>query len=150
MEILQSLLNPVVIWFIIGLVFFLLELGAPGLVLLFFGMGAWIVALLTLIAGIELDLQLLIFVVSSVILLLLLRRKFQKLFKGKLLSSGTDVSGDLVGETGLVTDSIIPPKKGKVEIHGTEWSAESEIEILSGSTVEIIARKNLTLKVKSL
>lgn len=150
MDIFQSIWNPIVIWFIIGLVLFVLEIGAPGLVLFFFGVGAWITAILTLIFGIGLDLQLFIFAASSLILLVSLRRRFQKLFKGKIEHSSNESSGELVGEKALVIDPIVPPKKGRVEIHGTQWGAESEVEIPSGSTVEIVAQKNLTLTVKSI
>jgi membrane protein implicated in regulation of membrane protease activity len=149
MDIFQSIWNPIVIWFIVGLVLLLLEIGAPGLVLLFFGVGAWITAILVLIFSIGIDLQLFIFAASSVTLLILLRRRFQKLFKGKIEPSISEAS-DLIGERAVVVDSIIPPRKGRVEIHGTQWGAESEAEIPSGSTVEIVAQKNLTLKVKIL
>ena len=56
--------DPSLIWFIIGLALFLMELAIPGLVLMFFGMGAWLVAVLCLIFNIGLDVQLIIFIIS--------------------------------------------------------------------------------------
>lgn len=144
--------DPTVIWFAIGLVILLLELIVPGLILFFFGIGAWIVALLTLLFDISINVQLFIFFVSSVILLFSLRKWVKQLFMGKIDSSVDDkeTTGDLIGEHAKVVETIIPPSKGKIEIHGTNWSAESDSQIEAGEIVEIIGKKNLTLKVKSL
>lgn len=144
--------DPTVIWFAVGLVILVLELAVPGLILFFFGIGAWLVALLTLLFDININIQLLIFFISSVILLFSLRQWVRQLFTGKMGISKNDEesSGDMVGERATVVESIIPPSKGRVEIHGTNWTAESDIEIKSGDIVEIIGKKNLTLKVKKI
>jgi inner membrane protein len=142
--------HPSVIWFIIGLVLFLMELAVPGLVLMFFGMGAWIVAILCLIFGISLDIQLIVFIISSILLLITLRKYVNKLFSGRKktdTSSGENIE-DYAGERAIVMEAIVPPKHGKVEFHGTNWNAEADGEIPVGTTVEIIGKKNLTLRVK--
>lgn len=142
--------DPAVIWFIIGFVLFLMELAMPGLVLMFFGMGAWLVAILCLIFNIQVDLQLIIFIVSSVLFLLTLRKYVNKLFSGRRktdTSSGENIE-DYAGERATVVEAIVPPQNGKVEFHGTHWTAESETEIIAGTTVEVVGKKNLTLKVK--
>ncbi|MFZ0280832.1 MAG: NfeD family protein, partial [Bacteroidales bacterium] len=59
--------RPEMIWFIIGLVLFLLELVLPGFVIFFFGVGAWITALLCLIANPGINLQVVVFAVTSVL-----------------------------------------------------------------------------------
>jgi membrane protein implicated in regulation of membrane protease activity len=144
--------DPAVIWFIIGFVLFLMELAMPGLVLMFFGMGAWLVAIICLIFNIQLDIQLIIFIVSSVLFLVTLRKYVNKLFSGRRktdTSSGENIE-DYAGERATVVESILPPQTGKVEFHGTSWSAEAESEILKGTTVEITGKKNLTLKVKQI
>ena len=54
MDWLKEFLKPELIWFLIGLVLLLMEFAIPGLVVLFFGIGAWVVAgvcLLTDILG---------------------------------------------------------------------------------------------------
>jgi membrane protein implicated in regulation of membrane protease activity len=144
--------DPTVIWFAVGLVILVLELAVPGLILFFFGIGAWLVALLTLLFDININIQLLIFFISSVILLFSLRQWVRQLFTGKMGISKNDEesSGDLVGERATVVEAIIPPSNGRVEIHGTNWTAESDIEIKAGDIVEIIGMKNLTLKVKKI
>ncbi len=142
--------HPAVIWFIIGLVLFLLELAVPGLVLLFFGMGAWLTALICLIANPSLDVQLIVFILSSVIFLVTLRKYVSKLFSGRKkteTNKGENIE-DNAGERAIVVESIIPPRKGKVEFHGTNWNAEADGQINSGATVEIVGKTNLTLKVR--
>jgi hypothetical protein len=68
----KELFTPPVIWLLIGLAFLLLEIAIPGLIIFFFGLGAWIVALLFVFFDPGLTVQLLVFAVSSVFLLLLL------------------------------------------------------------------------------
>jgi len=55
--------KPEMIWFILGLVLFLLELVVPGFVIFFFGIGAWVAALVCLIANPGVNLQVIIFAV---------------------------------------------------------------------------------------
>ena len=72
--------DPAVIWFLIGLGLLLLELILPGLVILFFGIGAWITALVCAIADINLNWQIFIFLVASLLGLVLLRKYLKKRF----------------------------------------------------------------------
>ena len=77
----QSLFSkPELVWFIIGLALFLLELVLPGFVIFFFGVGAWVTALLCLIADPGINLQAIVFAVTSVLSLVLLRKMIQKRF----------------------------------------------------------------------
>ena len=81
MEGLNEWLKPEIIWFLIGLVLLVLEFSAPGLIIAFFGVGAWVVALVTLFIDISLTTQLIIFLVTSVLMLVFLRKYLQKVFK---------------------------------------------------------------------
>ncbi|MFZ0455057.1 MAG: NfeD family protein [Ignavibacteriaceae bacterium] len=144
--------NPSLVWFIIGLALFLMELAMPGLVLMFFGMGAWLVAIICLIFNIQLDTQLILFIISSVLFLVTLRKYVNKLFSGRRkteTSSGENIE-DYLGERAVVVETISPPQYGKVEFHGTNWTAQADAEIPAGTTIEIIGKKNLTLSVKKI
>jgi membrane protein implicated in regulation of membrane protease activity len=66
--------SPSLIWFLIGVVFLIAELLVPGFILIFFTAGSWIAALIILLINIELSIQILIFIVSSLILLFTLRK----------------------------------------------------------------------------
>jgi inner membrane protein len=149
---LQEYLRPELIWFVIGLVLLLAEFAIPGLIVLFFGIGAWIVAVTCMIAQPSLNVQLGIFIASSVLSLILLRSWLKGIFMGHV-SGQQDLNVDLdefVGERAVVIETIVPKRLGKVELHGTHWNAEADVELAEGTAVEVIAKDNLTLKVKAL
>lgn len=152
MEALSEWLKPELVWFIIGLALLLLEFVAPGLILFFFGVGAWIVSIICFPFDISINIQLLIFIVSSVVLLALLRSRLKSTFLGRtVLQSASDEDMDgFVGERCVVVKEITGTIKGRVELHGTDWDAEADETISEGSAVEVISKKNITLKVKKL
>lgn len=152
METMAEWLNPPVVWFVIGFVLILMEFGIPGLITLFFGIGAWIVAILTLFIDMSIDIQLLIFIIISVVSLVLLRKHFKKLYKGKMDKNqfGPDELEEFIGHKAEVIKEISSNLPGKIEFHGTLWNAEATEEIKKGEIVEIIEKNNLTLIVKSL
>jgi membrane protein implicated in regulation of membrane protease activity len=142
-----------VAWFLIGVGFMLLEFIIPGFIIFFFGAGAWIAALITALGISDLNVQLLVFLISSILLLVFLRRSVKRYFEGKV--SKKDISDDLIesvkGEKAVVVSDISPNKiGGKVEFHGTHWNAEADEEIKKGEVVEILERKNLVLKVRKI
>ena len=150
MESLKEFLRPEVIWCLIGLLLLLLEFVMPGLIIAFFGLGAWVVALVCVFMEIDLTWQLGIFIAASVISLLLLRRAIKGVFFGHVKGE-QDLSEDLkefIGEKVVTRTAISPSRPGKVEFHGTDWNAESDEEISEGMIVEIIDKDNLTLKVR--
>ena len=78
--------DPAVIWFLVGLGLLLLELILPGLMILFFGTGAWVTALACVIFEPSLNWQILIFLVASLLGLVLLRKYLKKRFFGLSLN----------------------------------------------------------------
>lgn len=152
MDTIKSFLSPEVIWFLIGLVLLVLELLLPGLIVGFFGIGAWIVAIVCLIAEIGINTQLIIFIVASVLSLLLMRKWLKGIFLGHA-GSKQDLKHNLeefVGQRAVVTDKIVPKSGGKVEFHGSRWEAQADQEIAVGTVVEIVGKDNITFKVKAL
>ena len=141
-------------WFLLGLALMLSELALPGFVIIFFGIGAWIAALcIWLGVANAFNTQLVIFLASSVLSLVLFRNQGKKYFRGKISGTMDDVSklDDVKGERAVVVEDIIPKDLvGKVEFHGTNWNAVAENEIKKGTPVEIVERSDLTLRVKSL
>ena len=152
MESVKEFLKPELIWFLIGLALLLAEFALPGLIVFFFGAGAWVVACICLFTDISLNAQLLIFIVSSVVLLLVLRRWLKGVFMGHVKASQNtrEEMNEFIGEKAIVKKAIKPGVAGKVELHGTDWIAEADDAIEEGATVRIIAKDNLTLKVKSI
>lgn len=141
-------------WFVVGLVLALAEFIIPGLIVIFFAVGAWITAL-ALMAGVieSFNEQLLVFLISSILSLVLFRKHGRRYFEGKV--SGKLLPGesldDVSGQRAVALTAIKPNALGgKVEFNGTPWAAEAEVEIVPGAVVEIVSRNNLTLRVRPL
>jgi len=140
--------KPEVIWFIIGLALFLLELVLPGFVIFFFGVGAWITALLCLFAHPGTNLQIIVFAITSVLSLLALRKIIQKKFFYSKVDRSSAVEDEFTGKEGVATVDFGSDRKGKVEFKGTTWSAESGSDIKKGQTVIIIEKESFKLIVE--
>lgn len=142
--------TPAVIWFLVGLVLLLLELAIPGLIIIFFGVGAWITSLCLLVfKDMGINPQLVIFLLSSIALLALLRKYLKKKFFGEKVEKEEVLEDEFIGKTALVKTAISPDHKGKVEFKGTLWGASSDEEIPEGVTVKIIDKESITLIVKN-
>ena len=152
MDAIKDFLRPEIIWFLVGLALLILEFILPGLIIAFFGVGAWIVALVCLITDIGINTQLIIFIISSVLSLLCLRKWLKGIFLGHAVSKQNlkENLDEFIGQKAVVKEKIIPKSGGKVEFHGTNWVAEADEEIAEGTTVQITGKDNITLKVKSL
>ena len=148
----REYLRPELIWFLVGLALLILEFAMPGLIIFFFGVGACVVAIVCLVTEISINVQLIIFIGASVLSLLLLRKWLKGVFLGHTVSK-QDLKENLeefVGQKAVVKERIVPKAGGKVEFHGTNWTAQADQEIAEGAVVEIIGKDNLTLKVKVL
>lgn len=146
----KSLLTTPVIWFLVGLVFLLLELVVPGLVIIFFGVGAWITAICCVFFNIDINIQILIFTVSSVITLALLRNYLKKRFFKEDTKQEGSLNEEFIGKTAMVKSEIRPGKQGKISFKGTQWEAESTFDIEEGTPVTIIGKDSIVLKVEPL
>jgi inner membrane protein len=148
----MDLANAELLWFLVGLVLLLSELMMPGFVIVFFGVGAWITAALVAFGLLpNFNAQLLVFLISSLLALVLFRKRGKKYFEGSV--SGAMKPGDpfdeIKGQRAVAISAITPKGPGgQVEYHGTPWSAESDVPIAAGQPVEIVERNNLVLRVK--
>lgn len=154
MDTLKDFLKPEVIWFLLGIILLVMEFAVPGIFILFFGIGAILVALVCLIFNPDpsLNVQLIIFIGSSFLLLVVLRRWLKSIFIGreKEGQSFDDTIDDIIGQKVIVARDIKPGLPGKVEFRGTLWNAEAGESIKKGTPVEITAKDNITLTVKKI
>ena len=150
LEAIKEFMKPELIWFVVGFVLLMLELALPGLILFFFGVGAWIAAIVCWVADVSFNTQLAIFLVTSVLSLIALRNWLKGIFHGhtKNTQELTEDMKEFIGEQAQVVEAIGVRKRGKVEIHGTHWAARADQDIAEGDTVEILSKDNLTLTVK--
>jgi membrane protein implicated in regulation of membrane protease activity len=145
-------LSTPLIWFLVGVAFLIAELALPGFILIFFTAGCWIVAIIVWLFEIELTGQIVIFIVSSLILLFTLRKYSMKVFKGQTPDIIDDKYADpKIGKSAIVTKAIAPNLPGEIKVMGSYWRAVADIEIKEGSPVLIETQESedgLTFKVK--
>jgi membrane protein implicated in regulation of membrane protease activity len=140
--------KPELLWFILGLILFLLELVIPGFFIFFFGLGAWAAALACLIWEPGVNLQIIIFALVSVATLIALRKMIQKKFFYVKDEDAQKVEDEFTGREAVVTEDIGPGTTGKVEFKGTNWKAESKAELKAGSRVIITGKEDFKLFVE--
>ncbi len=148
----MSFFSPEIVWFLVGLALILLEFMIPGVILVFFGAGAWITALSTLIHLTNgTPAQLLTFAISSVVLLVFFRRRVRGRFLGHI-SDQNDLDenlDDFAGRLVTVTTAVTPGVPGgKVEFKGADWSAEADTPLAVGERAKVIRAEGITLIVE--
>lgn len=145
----DEFMNISVLWFIVGFVFFLLEFILPGFILFFFGIAAWLVAFLTLFMDIGVNTQLIIFLISALLAVVLLR-KWAKEKLGMYRESPRVLEDEYIGKIALAETAITPEANGKVEFKGASWDAKSDDQIVAGQKVQIIETRSILLIVKQI
>lgn len=140
------LTDPAFVWGVAGLVLLVSELLIPGFVIFFFGVGALITSVASLllppVAG-SIALQGLVWALGSILSLRFLRRRFARVFRGESLSPGSEED---IGRTVVVTERITPESPGRVRFQGTSWKAVSYTETFEpGDEAQIVQEENLTL-----
>jgi len=140
--------NPAIFWIIFGITTLLLELIVPGFIIIFFGVGALITALITwLIPAITTDFQLLIFLLSSGLFLALFRKTIRKSFSSANNPQSDEVEQEFVGKKAKAIEDFVS-NTGKVDFKGSTWTATSSDTIQKGDIVEIIKQDSIILEVK--
>ncbi|TCD03506.1 NfeD family protein [Pedobacter psychroterrae] len=142
----DDLLNITVIWFIIGFICFLLEFVVPGFIIFFFGIGAWIVAGLTLVSDVSINVQLIVFLASSLLSVLLFRNWIKAKLGMRAASPGL-LEDEIIGKTAVASTSFLPGRTGKVYFKGASWDAQAEEPINEGDELTIIGYESIVLTV---
>jgi inner membrane protein len=134
-------------WLIFGAILMLLELFLPGLITIFLGAGAWIVALLLALNLIDSwPIAIILWFIISTALTLGLRGFFTRLLPGETEESfETNEDIEAFGKVVEVVQEVRPnSKEGRIRYQGTTWAAtcvESPIKV--GAKATIVARENL-------
>jgi membrane protein implicated in regulation of membrane protease activity len=138
--------SPALVWAAVGLLLMIAELATVSFILCFIGLGALIVALTTWIGLTpSFSSQLIVFSVSSLLLMFLLRKTARKLFAGH-----NDAPPDYAGEKVPVVKSIPAGGEGIIQYRGSDWIAFSGATqaIAEGTVVRIEAIEGIRVKVK--
>jgi len=140
--------KPELVWFILGLILLLMELVLPGFVIFFFGVGAWVTALVCLISNPGINLQVIIFTITSILALLAFRRMIQNKFIYNKDDRSGEVEDEFTGKEAIAVSDFGSDRTGKVEFKGTSWKAESKSDITAGQKVIILEKDSFKLIVE--
>lgn len=148
----KTYINEALLWFLFGLAMAFLEFIVPGVILIFFGIGALIVALTTLL-GLTgtFNSQLISFALLSILLLVCLRRWIKGKFYGHVsdVQDLDQIMDEFSGKKVAVTKDIIPGSLGgEVEFKGAAWQAVSNVLIKSGELGVIRKVDGVTLHIE--
>nr|WP_240955888.1 NfeD family protein [Wenzhouxiangella sp. XN79A] len=137
---------------ILGALLVLSEFFATGIIAVFFGVGAILVGLATLVGLLSsAPEQIVLFAILSLAALLLAREKVKVWFRGSV-SDRWDGDRNLIearGERVTVTAAFVDGL-GRVRLSGVEWTAELDdetSELAPGDTAWVIGHRGITLKV---
>ncbi|MBQ8208272.1 MAG: NfeD family protein [Clostridia bacterium] len=134
------------IWLIILILSFITELATAALVAVWFMPGA-LIALILSALDLPIWLQVLVFAVTSAVMLLLSKTIFRKYIrKNPIIKTNSDA---LMGETAIVTEDIDNLEgRGQIKINAQYWSARSSdpsVRIEKGSLVKIVSIEGVKL-----
>lgn len=137
-------------WAVLGIGLVVAELAVPAFFIIWFGLGALLVALLLVVVPqASLTVQILVWAVASAAMVVL----WFRLFKPHLHKTRVGMSdSNVVGETGLLIRAVEPYAKGQVRFQkplvGSEvWDCISDEAIPGGERVRVVAVEGSFLKV---
>ena len=142
------IVNMSIVWLVIMVALLLLEAAVPGLVSIWFALGAF-AALLSAMLNAPLWLQIVWFVVVSVLALWFTRPFVKKFVNGRVQATNADV---VIGKDAVVIEDIDNIHgTGAVSVDGKVWTARSEnadTTISEGTVVEVLRIEGVKLIVK--
>ena len=129
-------LAPVVFWLALAVILAVFEIFTLGLSTIWFALGA-LCAFLCAMAGASIPLQIVIFIVASILSLLLVRPLSVKYLNSRL--SRTNIDALIGRRVKVVKDIVNLEDRGAVSFDGTTWNARtvSGEDIQKGETVVI-------------
>ncbi len=138
----------VIFWLVLFAIFLIAEILTLGLTTIWFAGGALVAFVLALL-DVGVPIQILAFLIVSIVLLFLTRPIAVKFFNQKREKTNVD---SLIGQKAIVIETIdVLHGVGRVEINGMEWSAKTEESghiIEAGEIVIIQAIQGVKLIVK--
>ena len=131
-------------WLMLMIVLAIIEAFTINLVTIWFAFGALVTAFVALITT-NMDIQLAVFVFTSIIALIATRPIITRLKNDEMTPTNRD---RVIGKIGLVTEEITKLEPGEVKVDGKRWSAVSKNQIQKDRKVEILSIDGVKLHVK--
>lgn len=132
------------IWMISFIVLVLIEIFTINLVTIWFAIGALVSFFVSLCTE-NIGLEILIFIVVSLITLLFTKKAVNKIKDKEMIPTNLD---RVIGQTGIVTEKIKPLEPGEVKVDGKKWTAIADEEIDINDEVKILSINGVKLKVE--
>lgn len=126
-----------IFWLILFVVLLIIEIFTMGLTTVWFAGGA-LVAFIMAFIGFELPVQIIVFLLVSILLLVLTRPIAIKFFNQERQKTNAE---SLIGQKAVVLDTIDTIHgTGRVEVNGMEWSAkvDEEAHIIEAGEIVVI------------
>ncbi|MDR0885967.1 MAG: NfeD family protein [Clostridiales Family XIII bacterium] len=136
-----------IFWLVIAVVLAVIEGMTLGMVTIWFTVGA-VVAAAVSFAGCSFQVQLICFLVVSVVLLIFTRPLLQTRLKVGHEKNQVD---NIIGKVGLVTEAVEPFQSGLAKVNGIIWTAIAEapeIGIAAGSRIKVVRVEGVKLIVR--
>ncbi len=141
-------LSSSLVWLIVFVMLVMMEVATMGLTTIWFAIGA-LVAFILALCGVIWQVQLLVFILVSLVMLIFTRPILKKRLNRSTVRTNAD---RLVGQTALVTVMIDNlSARGAAEINGQEWTARStnpEVKMAVGQKVRIVEISGVKLMVE--
>lgn len=145
------MLETMWIWGILGLALLAVEMLTGTMYILWFGVAAILLAILTwLMPALPVSLQLFLFSALSIVALVIWRRNYKK--------NSTDLhigqsQGDEIGRIGTIVEAVSPRQNGRIQfaqgvMGSREWAAVANEDIEAGAEAVIVAIEGNSLRVK--
>jgi len=136
-------------WIVGGIVLILAELMIPSFFIVWFGLGALLVGLLTLAFELSVTAQLATWTLASIAMVVLWFRVFKRSFQKTRIGSA---DGEAIGEVGLLVTAVAPFERGKVRFQrpilgSEEWVCMADAAIAAGERVKVISIEGSFVKV---
>lgn len=127
----------ILIWFVVIIIAAFIEINTMDLTSVWFAIGALVAFILAIIDFI-IPIQILAFLLISIILLISVKPIAKNYLKSNVVSTNAD---RLVGKVAICTKEIRPGERGEVRIEGQFWSAITEEKdvVMVDERVEILA-----------
>jgi membrane protein implicated in regulation of membrane protease activity len=133
-------------WLIAGVALLALELAAPGVFFIWFGLAAVVVGGLALLIPLPWQAQVILFVILAIAIVLVGRRFFAR-SAGKAVPTGLNERGRRLIGTIVVLDGPIVDGRGRVRMDDTTWRVTGP-DMPAGTSVRIVGTDGALLSVK--
>lgn len=135
----------ILVWF--GIIVFagIVEASTMDFTSIWFSFGAFFALIIAVFWSEEILLQVIVFILVSVLLLLGLRPVFRKYIRKNEIKTNAD---KLVGKTAVCLKEIIDGERGEVKIDGKIWTAVAHEDIQKDEKVEVLAIDGVKLVVR--